>query len=151
MAEEIYPDEIFCSNEKPASEKTRLEKVMEALEEALQSEEFIDSQDQFIDDNCSIFTEQGDLPPHCMKVYQNYIDLIETKLLSQVQKAIPDFNFDELLPVIQQHKGSEDFVHADVFEMLEAVLDFQQFRDLMASYNRGKDIDLVVTTTKLGL
>ena len=142
-------DEMICSNEVDRSKLSKNERVLEILEETLQSEEFMNLQEEFADENCDLFPPEGDLPPQAMQIYQKYVEMIEANLLSKVQEVEPGFDFDELIPVIQKNKDSEDFAHATVFEFLNAAIDFNEFRSLMASYKAGKGLDLEVTTTKL--
>ncbi|OHS96313.1 hypothetical protein TRFO_37531 [Tritrichomonas foetus] len=148
MTEE-YTDEILCSNEIDKSKLSRIDLILSILQETLQSEEFRDIQDDFADQNCELFTDDGDLPPQCMKIYNSYVALIEEKLVKKVEENVPNFEFEELLPVLKQNKNSDDFRFADVFEFLNAALDFNEFRSLMASYNNGRGMSFEVTTTKL--
>jgi hypothetical protein len=74
---------------------------------------------------------------------------VEDRLLTKAREVNPAFDFDELLPVILAHKDDDDFAFANVFEILNAALDFNEFRALMASYNEGEGLVLSVTTTKL--
>ena len=146
---QTFEDEVLVENKRDESKMSRLDLIFDSLEEALTSDEYIEAQDEFVDAHSEAFPEEGDLPPECMKIYQQYVQLIEEKLLNQVQKKIPDFDFEELIPVIQKNKGYENLEHADVFEMLNAALDFNEFRSLMCSYNKGRGVDIVITTTKL--
>ena len=143
MAEE-FVDEIICEDNTTKKEITRVDKIISILEETLQTEDFIQSQDDFIDKNCDLFDEEGDLPPQCMSIYKQFAQLIEDKLLSSVQKVFPDFQFEELTPCVTAKKGLDSFVHAEIFDLLNAILDFNEFRSFMASYKRGKDVDLEV-------
>ncbi|EAY05393.1 hypothetical protein TVAG_131270 [Trichomonas vaginalis G3] len=129
------------------TEITREDKILAAFEDVLLSDEFVEKQDEFIAKHSKLFTEDGDLPPECMKIYKQYAELIEKTLLAKVSKLFPDFSFDELIPLIKNHK-EEDIAHADVFELLTATLDFNEFRDLMVSYNKGQNTDLEIKVTK---
>ena len=149
MASEGYVDEILCSNEVDKSKLSRIDLILNTLQEAIQSDEFSACQDEFADKNCEKFTENGDLPPECMQLYNQYVGIIEDHLVKKVEEVVPNFDFEELIPVIKNNKNSDDFRYSDVFEFLNAALDFNEFRNLMASYNKGKDISLAVTTTEL--
>lgn len=147
--EEAPVDEVICSNELDMTKMSKTERALEILEETLQSEEFMNLQEDFADKHCDLFPPEGDLPPQAMQIYQKYVDMIEKNLLSKVQEVEPNFQFDELIPLIKENKDGEDFAHATVFEFLNAAIDFNEFRSLMASYKAGKGLDLEVTTTKL--
>ena len=112
--------------------------ALEILEETLQSEEFMNLQEDFADKHCDLFPPEGDLPPQAMQIYQKYVDMIEKNLLSKVQEVEPNFEFDELIPLIKENKDGEDFAHATVFEFLNAAIDFNEFRSLLASYKAGR-------------
>ena len=147
--EEANIDEVIVSDETDKSKMSKPDRILEILDEALQSEEFMNLQEGFADNNCDLFPAEGDLPPEAMKIYHEYVEMIEKNLLSKVQEQIPSFQFDELIPIIQKHKNDESFEHWNVFEFLNAAIDFDEFRSLMASYRAGKDLDLSVVTTKL--
>ena len=139
-------DEVYAVDEGQAN-VPRSERILQAFDEVLTSDDFCQKQDNFVDENSKIFTEKGDLPPQCMEIYNKYVDFIENELLSKVLKIFPDFSFDELLPLIQ-NPGQHSFAHADVLELLSATLDFEEFRALMVSYNKGKDLNLEAVITK---
>lgn len=143
-----HPDEIFMEDDTLESDIPRTERILRLFEDVLQSDEFNKSTDEFVEKNCEHFTEHGDLGPECMNIYTEYINMIEKKLLSKVTKLFPDFNFEELVPIIKNY-NSEDFVHADVLEILSAMSNFESFRDLMVSYNKGADLDIGAIITKL--
>jgi hypothetical protein len=115
----------------------------------LESETFVAWQEDFATKHCRLFTLKGDLPSQCMNVYQEYVHSIEDRLLTKARAVTPAFDFDELLPVILAHKEDADFLFANVFEILNAALDFNEFRPLMSSYNAGEGVSLSVITTKL--
>lgn len=148
MTEE-FTDEILCSNEVDKSKLSRIDLILTTLQEILQSDDFSTCQDAFADKNCDIFTEDGDLPPECMQIYNQYVQLVEEHLVQKVEQLVPNFDFEELIPVIQENKDSDDFRFSDVFEFLNAALDFNEFRALMSSYNKGKSVSLEVTTQKV--
>ena len=83
-----------------------------------------------------------------MNIYNKYFELIENKLLSKVHEQFPDFLFEELIPVITAN-NDQDMIHDDVFELLSATLDFNEFRELMVSYNKGVGIELSTIITKI--
>ena len=149
MTQEEYINEIIVSNEVDKAKLSRNDLVLSVLQEAIQSDDFSNSQDDFAEKNCDLFNEEGDLPPQCMKIYQDYAKMIEEKLVKKVEKVVPNFEFDELLPVLKDNKNTDNFMYSDVFEFLNAALDFNEFRALMASYKKGKGLSLDVTTTKL--
>jgi hypothetical protein len=134
-------DEVFSSNE--------VDRVLSVIEDALASDEFRECQDAFADRYSALFDLTGDLPPQCMNIYKEYVALVESKLLQKVQDCDPTFNFEDLLPVIQAHKSGENLAFANVFEILNAAIDFQEFRALMASYKRGCGVVLDLHTVKL--
>lgn len=142
-------DEVLCSQEVDKSKMSRIDRILTILEETLQSEEFMNIQDDFADRHCDIFTPNEDLPPQAMKIYQEYVQMIEQNLINKVQEQEKDFDFEELLPVLTQHKNDEGFEYANVFEFLNAAVDFTEFRLLMESYKAGKGIEFEVTTVKL--
>jgi hypothetical protein len=142
-------DEVFSSNEVDRATLSKTDRVLSVIEDTLASDEFRESQDAFADRYCELFDLTGDLPPQCMNIYQEYVALVESKLLQKVQESEPTFNFEDLLPVIEAHKSGEDLAFANVFEILNAAIDFQEFRALMASYKRGCGVVLDVHTVKL--
>ena len=145
MTEETR-DEVYAIDE-GRKDIPRSEQVLQAFDEVLTSDEFCQIQDQFVDEYSKNFPENGDLPPECMSIYKKYVELIEKELLAKVLKIFPDFSFDELIPIIK-NRNKDALEHADVFELLSATLDFQEFRDLMVSYNKGSGIELNAVITK---
>ena len=142
-------DEIICFNEKNEN-ISRIELILYTFEEVLQSEDFIISQNEFIDKNCHFFVDGEDLPPECMNLYGKYVEIIENKLLSKVLQKYPDFKFEELTPLFESKYN--DFVqHAEILELLSAALDFNEFRDLMVSFNKGSEIEFndLITNKKI--
>jgi len=141
-------DEILVSDESGLTKLPRIEVIIRSIEDVLQSEDFVQAQDSFVDENCSFFSDENDLPPECMNIYNKYVELIENKLLSKVHEQFPDFLFEELIPVITAN-NDQDMIHDDVFELLSATLDFNEFRELMVSYNKGVGIELSTIITKI--
>jgi hypothetical protein len=142
-------DEIICSNDFDPAGLSKTDRILVAIEETLASDEFVECQDAFADRYCELFDLTADLPPQCMNIYKEYVELVESKLLQKVQELEPTFDFEELLPIIQAHKNGEELAFANVFEILNAAIDFQEFRALMASYNRGRGLVLDVQSVKL--
>jgi hypothetical protein len=142
-------DEVLFSHELDDTTLSRTDRILLIIEDSLNSDEFLECQDAFADRHCELFDLTGDLPPQCMKIYKEYVALVESKLLQKVHKTDPTFDFDELLPIIRAHKSGEDFAFANVFEILNATIDFNEFRALMASYKNGKNVVLDVHTVKL--
>ena len=62
-----------------------------------------------------------------MTIYKQFPQLVDYKLLSSVQNVFPDFQFEELIPCITAEKDSDSFVHAEIFDLLNALLDFNEF------------------------
>jgi hypothetical protein len=144
-----FTDEVLSSSQIDPSTLSPIERSLTALSDVLDSDAFISWQEEFATEHCKLFTLEGDLPPQAMKIYQEYVQSVEDRLLTRAREVNPAFDFDELLPVILEHKDDVDFAFANVFEVLNAALDFAEFRALMASYNRGEGLTLSVTTTKL--
>jgi hypothetical protein len=144
-----FTDEILSSDQTDPLNLSPVERSLSVLEEVLQSDAFIQWQDDFAGAHCSLFNLEGDLHPKCMKIYQEYVQSVEDKLLTKVRESIPSFDFEELIPVVLAHKNDEDFIYAHVFEVLNAALDFAEFRSLPAAYNTGESITLDITTTKI--
>jgi hypothetical protein len=142
-------DEILFSDKTDPSSLSPADRSLSVLEQVLQSDDFIQWQDDFAGAHCSLFSLEGDLHPKCMKIYQDYVQSVEDRLLTKVRESVPTFDFEELIPVILAHKNDEDFIYAHVFEVLNAALDFSEFRSLMASYNSGEGVALDIATTKL--
>lgn len=144
---EEYTDEILCESHISGRSQSRVDRILDILSETLQSDAFNEIQDEFVEQNCEIFDEEGDLPPQCMGIYQQYVQLIEDHLLKSVGAEFPDFQFEELIPFLKSN-GDSSMVYSEVFELLNAVLDFTEFRSLMASFKRGQGISFDITTTK---
>jgi hypothetical protein len=143
-------DEVLFSDLANSASLSKADRALLVLEDVLESDEFTQCQDDFADRHCDLFDLAGDLPPEFMKIYREYVALVESALLQKVQETIPDFDFEELIPVIKEHKGDDGFLFAGVFEILNAALDFTEFRALMASYKRGTAVSLDVQTVRLG-
>lgn len=148
MSTEEYTDEIICENHTISDGKGRISRIFELLGDTLTSEEFTTIQDDFVEQNCNVFEENGDLQPQCMGIYRQYVKLVEDHLLSKLSTEFPDFQFEELIPVIKKYDRT-NLEYADVFEVLTAVLDFEEFRSLMVSYKCGQGISFDITTIKL--
>jgi hypothetical protein len=146
-----FTDEILIADKTDLAKLSRSDRIFTILEGFLESDEFFAWQDDFAGIHCGLFTVEGDLPPQCMNIFQEYVKSVETKLLAKVRKAQPDFNFEALVPILTSHKHDDSFQFAHVFEVLNAALDFDEFRALMASYRSGQGLPFDVTTTKLEL
>jgi predicted house-cleaning noncanonical NTP pyrophosphatase (MazG superfamily) len=146
MSEE--EDAILCED-LDRSDLSKTDRILLALQDALTSDEFVESQEAFADRHCDLFDATGDLPPQCMAIYREYVALVEAKLQQKVQETAPDFDFEELLPIVLAHKSGEELAFAEVFEILNATIDFAEFRALMASYKRGRDLTFDVRAVKL--
>jgi len=144
-----FVDEILCADDTVSASISKTDRALLILEEWLTSDEFQDCQDAFAERHCDLFDLTQDLPPQCMRIYKEYVALVEGKLLQKVRASLPDFDFEELIPVVRQHKSDEGFQFANVFEILNAAIDFNEFRALMASYKDGRGLSLDVQTIKL--
>jgi hypothetical protein len=148
-ADEDFVDEVLYCDESPSS-LSKTDRALHIMDEVLRSDEFSAWQDDFADRYCDFFDPKADLPPQCMTIYKEYVALVEGRVLQRVQETIPDFDFEDLIPVIRQHRGDDGFMFANVFEMLNAAIDFTEFRALMASYKQGKGVSLDFQTLRLG-
>jgi hypothetical protein len=147
MAEE--EDEILCEDAADRPDLSKTDRVLLALQDVLASDEFVERQEAFADAHCDLFNATGDLPPQCMVAYREYVALVEAQLLQKVQETAPDFDFEELLPIVLAHKSGEQLAFAEVFEILNAAVDFNEFRALMASYKCGRGLTFDVRAVKL--
>jgi hypothetical protein len=145
---ECFTDEVLCTSEVDKSLLSRTDRVLMVIEETMQSEEFMGIQESFADRYCDLFDLEGDLPPECMDIYKEYVRIIESDLLAKIQQFDSDFDFEELIPVLLEHKNDENFQFANAFEFLNAAIDFNEFRSLMASYKNGKGVSLDVVTVR---
>jgi hypothetical protein len=144
-----FTDEILSSDSTDSSKLSPVERSLSVLQQVLESDAFIQWQEDFAGIHAGLFSLEGDLHPKCMNIYQEYVQSVEDKLLTKVREVNPGFDFEELIPVILAHKNDEGFAYANVFEILNAALDFEEFRLLMSSYSKGEGLTLDVTTTKL--
>jgi hypothetical protein len=146
-----FTDEILFADKTDLARLSPTDRTLTILEGFLESDEFFSWQDNFAGMHCGLFTVDGDLPPQCMSIFTEYVKSVETKLLAKVRQTQPDFNFEALIPIVTSHKNDDSFAFAHVFEVLNASLDFDEFRCLMASYRDGQGITFDVTTTKLDI
>jgi hypothetical protein len=144
-----FADEILCEGDVDRPDLSETDRALMALQEVLPSDEFIECQETFADKHCDLFDATGDLPPQFMMVHRQYVALVEAKLLQKVQETAPDFDFEELLPIVLAHKSGDALAFAEVFEILNAAIDFNEFRALMVSYKNGRDVALDVHAVKL--
>jgi hypothetical protein len=147
----VFLDEILYSNNIDPSELRPIERILVMLEDSLESDEFFAWQDDFAEKHCGLFTEQGDLPLQCMKVFQEYVQAVEKRLLAKIRKSQPEFKFDNLIPELVAHKNDGEFQYSHVFEILNAAADFGEFRTLMVSYKEGQSVTFDFNMTKLTL
>lgn len=138
-------DLVFSSGDRELSE---VEQVLNAIEDILTSEDFDRKRTDFIGEYSHLFPEDGDIPVECMGVYKKYIEMVENEILSKIKEKFPRFEFDSLIPAITNDKKLQ-FIHMEFYDMLNALNDFQAFRDLMVSYEKGKGMQFDIITTHL--
>lgn len=121
------------SNSKP----TYFDQVIGALEEIITSDEFSDSQQEFLDENCDGFDETSDENKlEYTQTFKKYEELGETLLIKGLKSKLgSEFDFSKFKSELDKNK-SEDLY--EITEMLDCFCDFMSFKQLMTDHKRAK-------------
>lgn len=115
------------------AETKLFDQIVGALEDILMDPSFEKEKEQFCRSNCHHFEETDENKLVYMDVFQKYTQLIENLIESNLRTAVPGFEMEEFLRLLDAHK---DELMSDVFDLLTSLGDFEVFKDVMLSYKR---------------
>jgi len=118
-------------------EQTNLiDAVVGKLEEILVDTEFQRERLAFCQTHCDIFEETEENKLEYTAVFDKYSSLIENTLEEALRDTFPEFTVAWFADLLQQ---KEDPCEGDVFDMLQQLSDFGEFKDEMVSFRKRKE------------
>ncbi len=118
-------------------ERTNLiDAVVGKLEEILVDQEFERERLAFCQTHCDIFEETEENKLEYTAVFEKYSALIETTLEEKLRGTFPEFSVAWFADLLQE---KENACEGDVFDMLQQLSDFGEFKDEMVSFRLKKE------------
>ena len=105
--------------------------ILDSIIQYMKSYKWRHEMDEFLDEKCSIFDEKEEYTHAQFKVHQDYITLVESKLLKMVNELGVDSQ--KVVAAMEATEGKNP--HADLVKYLIAIGDFPGFKNTMALRN----------------
>uniref|UniRef100_A0A7S3YML1 ADP-ribosylation factor-like protein 2-binding protein n=1 Tax=Lotharella globosa TaxID=91324 RepID=A0A7S3YML1_9EUKA len=126
------PD-CICANEN--KENLLFDQTVGALQEILIDPDFTKMQNEFLDKNCDEFEDNKENKLSYTKIFKEYVELVESVLDKQLNDRVNGYSQEKFM---EQLKERPEEVTGDVFDMLETMADFEEFRGLMLAHRNVK-------------
>ena len=120
-----------------SKEDFTFEEVVAVLEDAILGEEFQSLQNNFIERHCDIFEESAENKLEYTPLFQQYTKMVEDYIESKIKSAFPDLTMPRVESMLASKK---DELSGDVFDVMSSLGDFHEFKELMLSQKRAKNI-----------
>merc|ERR1711907_78139 len=124
-------DLAFVSNGGDSGEDDLFDAVVGKLEEILMGEGFNEQLASFMQSHCTVFDRAPEMKLEYTPIFERYTQLIEEYVERGLSEALPDFDMEQFLPMLE---AREDEISADVVDMLLSMSDFELFKESMVDY-----------------
>ncbi|KAJ3191434.1 ADP-ribosylation factor-like protein 2-binding protein [Irineochytrium annulatum] len=149
-----------CFSTEETGDDWKFDLVIGTLEDFLMDDAFVRLQTKFMEKNYMHYTSAEENSLQYTIDHKEYEDLVEASIFKRLKQTLPWFSKEEFLNAlkakVQQAKaelansgGSEgDLSLGDVFDMLDSVANFKDFKEMMLSYKEVRagslDIEMAV-------
>jgi len=113
-----------------------------ALEDIIMGDDFQDLQDNFMEKYYNEFEDTEENKLVYMDIFKEYTDMLECHIEQKLKEKVANFSMDEFQKSLISRKDQIDF---DIFEMLQTLTDFLEFKQMFLNYKamkEGRTIDL---------
>ncbi|RXG70497.1 ADP-ribosylation factor-like protein 2-binding protein [Armadillidium vulgare] len=135
MAENLE-EEIIDQNE--SSDTVSFDRIMGHLQEIILSEDFVCIRDMFFDDHCKMFEDKEENKLEYTSIFENYVDLVEGYLESELRERNQDFDMSVFLKEIES-ESNKDCIDSEVVDLLTTFSDFSSFKAAMLEAKKAKE------------
>jgi hypothetical protein len=140
-------EELLFSGPDPAAgvdPDARFDAIVAALEAAILERDFHDAATDFCRAHCSIFEDPaetgGEMKLAYTPIFEQYTALVEGRIMESLSRGVPGKPVDEEeLAALLEARGGE--LAGDVFDVLLAMGDFEEFVALMSSYRQQAEFE----------
>ncbi len=132
-------DEDIVVAQSTNPEDSKFDQIVGAIEEIIMEEKFQDAQDQFMNANYKHFEDNDENKLIYTTVHNEYINLIEKCLETELKRKVANFSMDEFMKNLMSRREELD---GEIFELLLSFEDFMEFKQLMLNFKAvGKRLD----------
>ena len=126
-------EEVFADNV-GSEEDTRFDSIVNALEEVLMSGSFTRLQSKFCQQYVGVFEDKDENKLEYHGIFERYMELVEAHLEESLSRSVQDFSMAEFSGMLAER---QDETTGDVFDLMLALSDFEEFKQMMLAYKRG--------------
>lgn len=140
--QEIGFDEDIVVAHSTNVEDSKFDEIIGAIEEIIMEPKFQEIQDTFMNKNYKHFEDSDENKLIYTTVHNEYVDLIEKYLNTQLKKKVANFSMDSFMKNLMTRKEE---LEGEIFELLLTFDDFLEFKQLMLNFKaekEGKNVDL---------
>ncbi|CAL8070461.1 unnamed protein product [Calicophoron daubneyi] len=130
-------EELLAGSHEPVSV---FDEVIGYLEDIMMSDEFQETQEKFIDENCYAFEDSDENKLCYTEIHQKYVDVVERLIERQLSERMPEFSMAAFMQNLTAHRDELD---GEVFDMLYTFTDFLAFKEMMLDHKKAKMGDTV--------
>uniref|UniRef100_A0AAV2KZ44 ADP-ribosylation factor-like protein 2-binding protein n=1 Tax=Knipowitschia caucasica TaxID=637954 RepID=A0AAV2KZ44_KNICA len=139
-------EEIFAISSSSAAD-TAFDVAIGCIEDIIVEDGFQKLQQSFMEKYYREFDISEENKLEYTQIFNDYVDLLEKHLEQQLLERIPDFNMNNFIQLLMQHKEE---VPGDIFDVILPYTDFIAFKEMFLEYKADKegscvDLGLVVT------
>ncbi|XP_060932016.1 ADP-ribosylation factor-like protein 2-binding protein [Limanda limanda] len=134
-------EENFAVSSSSATDSA-FDAVIGCIENIIMEEEFQQLQQSFMEKYYLEFDDSDENKLSYTPIFKEYVDRLEKHLEQQLMERIPDFNMNNFIELLMQHKEE---VAGDIVEMLLTFTDFMAFKEMFLEYRsekEGRGLDL---------
>lgn len=134
-------EEVIAFGRSNASDE-KFDLTVGALEDIVMDDDFQDLQDNFMEKYYNEFEETEENKLSYMDIFKEYTDMLEHHIDEKLKEKVVNFSMDEFQKSLISRKDQIDF---DIFEMLQTMTDFLEFKQMFLNYKamkEGRTVDL---------
>ncbi|KAK8379296.1 hypothetical protein O3P69_019282 [Scylla paramamosain] len=126
-----------------------LDTLIGHIEDIILGDEFFKLREGFLHDHCQLFEDQEENKLEYMEVYQEYLQVIEGHLESELERRAPELQISTLLQTLSSSSSSSSGCEGEVFELLLTLSDFSAFKRDMLEMKKSEENDTTQLTDLL--
>ncbi|QDZ23416.1 ADP-ribosylation factor-like protein 2-binding protein [Chloropicon primus] len=128
--------EVVDSGEHQNEQTNLIDAVVGKLEEILVDEIFETARMDFCRSNCGVFDESEENKLEYTALFRNFSELVEKTLEERLKVEFPQFTVPWFVDMLKDKPCD-----GDVFDMLFGLTDFQEFKEMMVSFKKEKEVE----------
>ena len=118
-----------------------LNKIFGTISDIIAEEEFSNGQTDFYIKNCKVFNEDEENKHEYMKIFEEYVYIIDQAIDSKLAEQYDQENIDHFYKTFKEKFENYKEINYDTVEILFNAVDFESFKKTMLRFKDGVTVE----------